>query len=290
MARITQNDNVLTAPAWAADFLSPDKLIPGGAKVIAASFSSGTPYTITVNDADANRGDAAIGVDALGVAIPDETVLDFGALAADAYTVTLAAGATANATSITTVALTVAIPAGTLLQFSGGATEVAITAADAAAGATSITVLALPVNLTDAGTASYPGAAMQMLAKLSAAAAAGATSLTVEPLGGPIVDNASTTFYADADGLKPIAAGTLLGRTYSERGSGLHFGPVDTAGNDEEVYLVAFDVTDAAVNNDVELVKPGATIYEDLLPEWATMNSATKAQLRSKYVCLTGQV
>jgi hypothetical protein len=214
MARVTIDTNQLTAPAWAADFLSPDKLIPGGAKVVAASFNSGTPYTVTVADAAAAQGDVALGVAALGVAIPAGTVLDFG----------------------------------------------------------------------------VHGSGWQMLAMLSADAAAGATSLTVEPLSGAISDTATATFYADADGRKPIASGTVLGRDWSERDGGAGFGPADTAGGDDEIFLVAFDVTDAAVNNDVELVKPGATIYENLLPEWSDLTSALKAQLRSTYVCLKGQV
>ncbi len=215
MARVTIDTNQLTAPAWAADFLSPDKLIPGGAKVVAASFNSGTPYTVTVSDATAAEGDTALGVTALGVAIPAGTVLDFGI----------------------------------------------------------------------DGTTTW-----QMLAKLSADAAAGATSLTVEPLAGGIDDASEATFYADADGRKPIASGTVLGRDWSERDGGAGFGPADTTGGDDEIFLVAFDVTDAAVNNDVELVKPGATIYENLLPEWSDLTSALKAQLRSTYVCLKGQV
>lgn len=291
MARVTIDTNQLTAPAWAADFLSPDKLIPGGAKVVAASFNSGTPYTITVNDADAARGDIALTVDALGCAIPAGTVLDFGELAADAYTVTLDdAAATAGDTSITVLALPVAMPAGTVLQFSGDTDEIAILSADAAAGATSLTVLKLPFNIVNSGTANYPGTAMQMLAKVTTDAAAGATALVVEPLGGPIVDNATATFYDDADGRKPIASGTVLGRDWSERDGGAGFGPADTTGGDDEIFLAAFDVTDAAVNNDVELVKPGATIYENLLPEWSDLTSALKAQLRSTYVCLKGQV
>lgn len=214
MARVTSDTNQLTAPAWAADFLSPDKLIPGGAKVVAASFNSGTPYTITVADAAAAQSDVALGVAALGVAIPAETVLDFG----------------------------------------------------------------------------VHGSGWQMIAKLSAAAAAGATSLTVYPLSGAISNTVTTVFYAGADGRKPIASGTVLGRDWTERDAGTGFGPADTAGGDDEIFLAAFDVTDAAVNNDVELVKPGATIYENLLPEWSDLTSALKAQLRSTYVCLKGQV
>jgi hypothetical protein len=214
MARVTITDNTLTAPAWAADFLSPDKLIPGGAKVLASAIASGTPYTITVDDATAAQGDVALGVEALPVAIAAGTVLDFG---------------------------------------------------EHASG-------------------------WQMLAMVGADAAAAATSLTVEPLSGAIEDDATATHYDDADGLKPIAAGTVLGRTYAERDAGTGLAPADTTGNDDEIYLVAFDVTDAATNNDVELVKPGATIYENLLPEWSSLTAALKAQLRSTYVCLTGQV
>lgn len=41
MAKVTHTANVNTSPRWAADFLSPDKLIPGGARLHAADFSAG---------------------------------------------------------------------------------------------------------------------------------------------------------------------------------------------------------------------------------------------------------
>lgn len=75
MARVTQTANTLTPPRFVAEWLGPGTLIPGGAKLVAAGF---TTYTVKVNQADVAEGDTAITVDALPVAIPSGTILDFG--------------------------------------------------------------------------------------------------------------------------------------------------------------------------------------------------------------------
>jgi hypothetical protein len=67
--------------------------------------------------------------------------------------------------------------------------------------------------------------------------------------GGARVDPAG--FTADSKGRKPIASGTLLGRTYAERDAKTGFGPA--AATDDEIYLLAFDVTDAVFLPDCEL-------------------------------------
>lgn len=206
MAQVTINANTLTPPRWAADFLGPASLVPGGAKVVEAEFLT-TDYTVTINQADVAEGDTSITVEALDVAIPSGTVLDFGA------------------------------------HTTGDISMVAITAADAAAAATSIT--------------------------------------TVE-LGHAIEDDAEATFTVDAAN-NTILSGTLIGRTYAERAAGTAFGPVATDGSDDEIFVVAFDVTDMTNNDDVELYRHGSAVYEDLLPEWADLTSAVKTDLRAAY-------
>jgi hypothetical protein len=76
--------------------------------------------------------------------------------------VTMAAAALAAATSLTVEALTYAIPAGTVLNFTG-AGEFAITTAAAAAGATSITVEALDAAIEDDDTATVAGSGSKYL-------------------------------------------------------------------------------------------------------------------------------
>ena len=235
--------------------------------VVPETYKNGTEYTVQVNDADAAQGDTTLGVDALAVALPAGTVLDFGTLAADAYTVTTGAQANAAATSITVTALTVAIPAGTILDFSGTG-EYAKVTADAAVGATSLTVEALDAQIESGDTASYPGVAQRQLVKLSAAAAATATSVTVYPLTGPIVDNATATYVTGSTGQKEIVAGTVM----CQLSSGKIVPRVVRPGSEEARGLL---MTSAQEDNRADAktgygMIVGGVIYEDLLPETIT--------------------
>lgn len=205
MAKMKINGPTMTSPVWAADFVGPEHLIPGGARLNAAAFN-----------------------------------------APDAVTVTVAAGGAAvAATAVPVAALSGPIPAGTVLAFDAGG--FAKLTATAAAGATSLAVEALPNALEAADAATYPG--------------------------------------VRAD--RPIPSGTFIGRTYAERDSNVGFGPaVDT---DDELFLVAFDVTDVVSNPDVELYRPGSAVFENLLPGWSSMATALKTKVRAKYVCISGR-
>lgn len=81
-------------------------------------------------------------------------------------------------------------------------------------------------------------------------------------------------FTADAQGRVEVPSGTLVGRTMAERTAGTGFGPY-SAGNptatpavpaDDEVYLVIYDVYDAAENPECALYRHGSLVYEDKLP------------------------
>jgi hypothetical protein len=202
MARITFNDNELTAPRWAGDWLDREHMLPGGAKLLASAFA---------------REDAVV--------------------------VTLDGSADVGATSLTVDALSGAIPSGTLLHFGSG--EFARLTAAAAADATSLTVEAIPVALEDGDSATYAG----------------------------------TTAYA-------VRSGTLVGRTFAERAAGTAFGP--WAENDDEVYLVVFDVADVSLNNDVELYRNGSIVKENLLPDFANWAAGAIAALRANYQTTRG--
>lgn len=108
--------------------------------------------------------------------------------------------------------------------------------------------------------------------------------------GGARLDAAA--FAADADGRKNVPSGTIVGRTYAERDAGGGFGPVaftaGTAVTDEEVYIVAFDVTDAAKNPDVELYRPHRVVKENFLPGWDALDSAVQDEIRARYTCTLG--
>jgi hypothetical protein len=152
----------------------------------------------------------------------------------------------------------------------------------AAQGAGAIPVVALSGPIPN-GTILAFGAGE--FAKLTAAAAAGAESLTVEALVNAI-EEGDTATYAGVRADRPVPSGTFVGRTLVERDAGTGFGPADA--NDDELYLVAFDV-DAVANPDLELYRPGSAVFENLLPGWAGMAADLKVKLRAKYVCISGR-
>lgn len=204
MARIVAETDTLTSPVWAADFFNREHLVPGGAKLVAASFFRADSVVVVVG----------------------------------------AAGAAGGATSVPVAALSGAIPNGTVLDF--GTTKYARLTAAAAAGATTLTVAALPTALVSTDTARYAGV-----------------------------------------GSLSVPSGTLLGRTIAEREAGTAFGP--WAASDDEVYLLAFDVTNPTLNNDCELYRNFSIVKENFLPGWATLWTAgMKAALRAAYRVTTG--
>ena len=96
----------------------------------------------------------------------------------------------------------------------------------------------------------------------------------------------ASAFTADSEGRRTVPSGTLVGRTYAERDAGTGFGPADVA--DNEVYLVLWDVTDAAMSNDVELYRHGSLVKENYLPGWNAMAAGLKALVRANYETTKG--
>lgn len=164
-----------------------------------------------------------------------------------AVVVTAPAGAAAGATSIVVSALSGAIPAGTVLDFTGTG-EITRTTALAAAGATSIAVEAL-----DAA-----------------------------------VEAGDTAVYAGTSRLKTVVSGTVVGRTFAERDAHTGYGPAADA--DDEIFLLAFDVTDALTNPDCELYEWGSRVKENFVPGFAGLSATVKAFLRTKYRCTIGAI
>lgn len=166
---------------------------------------------------------------------------------------------------------------------SSNATVVTVTA-NAAAAATSITVSAIASPIPSGTILDFVGAGK--FAKLTAAAAKGATTLTVEALPQALVIN-DVAYYSRLEDLLYIESGILVGRTYVERDAGTGYGPADVA-TDEEVFLLFFDVHNAWLDNECELYMKQNVVYENFLPGWATLPTATKTYIRANWVCLTG--
>ena len=98
----------------------------------------------------------------------------------------------------------------------------------------------------------------------------------------------ASAFSADSSGKKFIEAGTVLGRTLTERDAGTALGPADAA--DDEVFILAFDVQDASDINDCELLKPfhGTVVRESFLPGFSGLASAVQTLVRARYNCIRG--
>jgi hypothetical protein len=176
------------------------------------------------------------------------------------------------------------LPGGAKLLASAFAREDAVVVTldgSADVGATSLTVDALS-GAIPSGTLLHFGSGE--FARLTAAAAADDTDLTVEAIPVALEDGDSAT-YAGME-TYAVRSGTLVGRTFAERAAGTAFGP--HAENDDEVYLVVYDVLDVTVNNDVELYRPGSIVKENFLPNFADWSAADLAALRATYTTTRG--
>jgi hypothetical protein len=143
--------------------------------------------------------------------------------------------------------------------------------------ATAPTEIAIPAgSILDLGAKKF--------AQLTADAMGGATSLTVEPLATAIATNDTANYLGC--GPKRIESGTLIGRTYVERDAGTGFGPA--ADTDDEVFILAFTIPNAAENDEADLVRHETLIKENWLPGFATASTALKAKVRASYQTVIG--
>lgn len=159
--------------------------------------------------------------------------------------------------------------------------RVTVDTAGAAANATAVPVTALSGAIPSGTLLDFGG---KKFARLSAAAAAGATSLTVDALATALVA-ADVATYAGTK-KKSIRDGTAVGRTYAERDAGTGMGPA--AATDDEVFLLAFEITDADVDNGAVMYRPNAQVKENRLPDWAGLASGVKDKVRARYLCTLG--
>lgn len=96
----------------------------------------------------------------------------------------------------------------------------------------------------------------------------------------------AAAFTANSDGLKAVPSGTLVGRTAAERAANAPYGPF-TSG-DTDVYLTWREVYDAAMDADIELVRPGTAIKQNFLPGWDALASEVKTEIQTRYECING--
>lgn len=167
---------------------------------------------------------------------------------------------------------------------SSDATTITVSAA-AAAGATSVSVSALTTAIPSGAILKF---AAGKFAQLTDVADSGDATLTVEAL--PAALTAGNVAYYSPSDRKYIQSGTIVGRTWAERDANLGYGPADVA-TDNEIHILYFDVHNSNVDNEAELYQAnsGNVVYENFLPGWETLPDATKAWVRSNYVCITAQ-
>ncbi len=156
--------------------------------------------------------------------------------------------------------------------------------AGAAQGATSVPVAALTGPIPSGTLLDFGGA---KFARTTALAATNATAIAVSALPTALVSGDKTT-YSPRGARKNIPSGTLLGRTFAERDASTPFGPAADA--DDEIYLLAYDVTDAATNADCNLYRPGGIVKENFLLTFPALSVALKAKVRALYVCVRGGI
>lgn len=178
------------------------------------------------------------------------------------------------------------IPGGAKLdaaQFAGErAVKPVVGVAGAAQGAVSVPVAALSDAIPSGTVLDFGGA---KFARLTANAAKAATSLTVTALVTALVSGDTAT-YLPAGAFRTVPAGTVVGRTIAERDAGTNYGVAGDS--DDEVYILAFDVPQADLNNDITLYRPGSIVKENRLPGIAGLSTAVKGKLRTAYVCTRG--
>lgn len=181
-------------------------------------------------------------------------------------------------------------------QFSSAdAVVVRVAAGGAAVDAVTIPIVALanilPSNQTFA-TAIPAGTVLSFggkkYATLSAPASNGAVSLAVAALVTALVAG-DTARYNAPNAPRRIRSGTCVGLTDAQlegvAAGGALWHPADA--DDDVVRLVRFDVLNADINNDADILRPGSLIFVNNLPGWndGTLSDAVKTKIRATYEC-----
>lgn len=176
------------------------------------------------------------------------------------------------------------VPGGAQLDPAQFLADDAVTVTTTAAAVAAATTLAVSALSGPIPTGTMLRFASGVYARLTVAAVAGATALTVEPLPAAVASGAVATYAGS--GKKLVVAGTAIGRTLVERDAGTGYGPAAAA--DDEIFLTVHDVTDADLNPDVDLYRPGSLVKENFLPGFAALAAGVQSALRSRYQCTRG--
>jgi hypothetical protein len=302
--------NVLGPPAWLKEFAGRDWILPTPAKLNPAEFVDAGAVRVQVNSpGGVTAGTNEVQLVTLTAATGGTFTLSFGGqtTAAIAFDATAAdveealealstigdgnVSVTGSAGGPYTVTFQNALGNQNVAQMT--ASNASLTGAGHAIAVTTSTpgavgAVAVPVDAlarrVPAGTTLRFGAGK--FAYVSTAAEAGATSVTIEALTTALADD-DAAFYSDT-GQKYIPSGSIVGRTLTERNANTPFGLATDS--DDEIYFIPFDVVNANVENDCELLRHGATVAENHLPQATrdllTANAALMTKVRAAYVMI----
>jgi hypothetical protein len=180
-----------------------------------------------------------------------------------------------------------------------------VVTAIAAIGATTVAVAALTpgdfpnTNVLTGGSILIPAGTVLdfgggKFARLTVSAKYGDTALTVSALPTALAVNDTARYNSLGPQSKFIRSGILVGRTLAERDAGTPYGAPDVATPDDELFLIAFDVPNTYLDNDIVLVKQQSNVKENYLPNYDTVlapagvASATLLKIRTLYRCIKG--
>jgi hypothetical protein len=153
-------------------------------------------------------------------------------------------------------------------------------------GAVALTVAALPVAIPADTVLDFTGAGE--MARVTVAAAIGATSLTVEALDAAIEDNDTATFTVTDATPVSVASGTAVGRTLAERDAGDDFGPADAADDEIFLtYFDVWDASinpDFVAYRPYA----GRIVKENFLPGFDDLAAGVVTALRARYQLIRG--
>lgn len=164
------------------------------------------------------------------------------------YTITMTATANAAAVALAVAALPVAIPADTILNFTGTGE----------------------------------------LARVTVAAAIGATSLTVEALDAAIEDTDTAPFVVEDASPVVVASGTVVGRTLAERTSGDDFGPAAAADDEIFIVYFEVQDASINPDFVAYRPYAGRIVKQNYLPNFASLAAGVVTALRLRYILIVG--
>jgi hypothetical protein len=307
---VKYSDASRTPATWMGDFASAHNLEPYGLMLDAALFPRQDAVTVVANGTSTAGTNEVQTVSLTGVPTGGTFTLSFGGqttapIAFDAIAATVQAALQAlstigagNATvtgtgpwivtfagalAKTNVALMTAN--GALLTGGTSPTAVVVETTAGVPAATAVAVVALTGEVPSGVVLDFGGG---KVVTTTARALKGATSIPSTAVPVSIVNTNSAAYAGRTGEPKYVRAGTLVGRTYTERDAGAKWGPAVAA--DDEILILAFPIDDVTAKAEGTGWRRQRLVKENKLPDWDTIKADAPllAKLRAAYQCVLG--